>query len=96
MLGRNNPLFDLVNAPWTHPNGTGLAMICIHNARNGYNMLAKELIGEPEKRFPQHPNAAIPERATVSLCGWPLIVRQFRGIYRVHALLADDFPTLEN
>jgi hypothetical protein len=45
-LGRNNPLFDLVNAPFTHPIGTELAMICIDNAWNGYDTLVKELMGE--------------------------------------------------
>ncbi len=56
LLGRNNPLFDLVNAPFTHPIGTELAMICIDNAWNGYDTLVKELIGELEEGFPKHPN----------------------------------------
>jgi hypothetical protein len=55
-LGRNNPLFDLVNAPFTHPIGTELAMICIDNAWDGYDTLVKELIGEIQRRFPNHSN----------------------------------------
>jgi hypothetical protein len=55
-LGRNNPLFDLVNAPFTHPIGTELAMICIDNAWNGYDTLVKELMTGIQKRFPEHQN----------------------------------------
>ena len=55
-LGRNNPIFDLVNAPFTHPIGTELAMICIDNAWNGYDTLVKELMAEIQTRFSEHPN----------------------------------------
>jgi hypothetical protein len=55
-LGRNNPLFDLVNAPFTHPIGTELAMICIDNAWNGYDTLVRELMTEIQKRVPEHRN----------------------------------------
>jgi hypothetical protein len=62
-LGRNAPLFDLVNAPFTHPIGTELAMICIDHAWDGYDTLIKELIGELKRRFPNHPKVQALRRA---------------------------------
>jgi hypothetical protein len=55
-LGRNAPISDLVNAPFTHPIGTELAMICIDHAWNCYDTLIKQLIGEIKQRFPDHRN----------------------------------------
>lgn len=55
-LGRNHAVFDLVNAPFTHPIGTELAMICVDNAWNGYDTLLKQLISEIKETCPNHPN----------------------------------------
>jgi hypothetical protein len=49
-IGRNNPLFDIVNAPFTHPIGTQLAMICIDHAWNGYDTFVKSVISEIKER----------------------------------------------
>src|SRR5260221_606565 len=44
-LGRNHPLFDFVNAPFTHPLGTQISLICINYSWDAYDTFVKELLG---------------------------------------------------
>jgi hypothetical protein len=55
-IGRNHPFFDLVNAPFTHPIGTQLAMICVDHAWNGHDTFVKAILGELKNKWPTHPN----------------------------------------
>ncbi len=55
-VGRNHPFFDVVNAPFTHPIGTQLAMICIDHAWNAYDTFIKSLLSEIKTRCPKHAN----------------------------------------
>src|SRR5258705_8635961 len=43
-LGRNHPLFDFANAPFTHPLGTQVSMICINYSWDAYATFVVELI----------------------------------------------------
>jgi hypothetical protein len=44
-LGRNTPFFDFVNAPFTHPLGTRISLICINYSWDAYDTFVKELLG---------------------------------------------------
>jgi hypothetical protein len=43
-VGKYNPFFDFVNAPFTHPIGTEISFTCINSAWNAYDTFIKELI----------------------------------------------------
>jgi hypothetical protein len=55
-IGCHHPFFDVVNAPFTHPIGTQLAMICVDHAWNGYDTFVKAVLAELKSKWANHPN----------------------------------------
>lgn len=51
-LGRNNPFFDFVNAPFTHPIGTQISITCISSAWNAYDTFVNEISGDIKAEWP--------------------------------------------
>lgn len=49
-LGRNHPGFDFLNAPFTHPLGTQISLICINYVWDAYDTFLKQLLSALESR----------------------------------------------
>jgi hypothetical protein len=55
-VGKCHPFFDFINAPFTHPLGTQLSLVCINYCWDAYDTFIKMIISVAVDSFPTHPN----------------------------------------
>jgi hypothetical protein len=56
-LGKCHPFFDFVHAPFTHPLGTQISLVCINYCWDAYDTFIKQTISLILARHPDHPNS---------------------------------------
>ena len=104
-LGRNYPAFDFLNAPYTHPLGTQISLICINYAWDAYDTFVKQLFNtlepwcEKDERLSslRKDNRHTQERNTIdtlkSLGLWPEdeeVIAAMQRQYRLQPSLKPD------
>lgn len=55
-VGKCHPFFDFINAPFTHPLGTQLSLVCINYCWDAYDTFIKMIVSSTVASFPTHPN----------------------------------------
>jgi hypothetical protein len=55
-IGKCHPFFDFINAPFTHPLGTQLSLLCINYCWDAYDTFIKMIVSTTVASFPNHPN----------------------------------------
>jgi hypothetical protein len=55
-VGKCHPFFDFIHAPFTHPLGTQLSLVCINYCWDAYDTFNKMIISLAVDSFSSHPN----------------------------------------
>jgi hypothetical protein len=54
-LGQCHPFFDFIHAPFTHPLGTQISLVCINYCWDAYDTFVKKVVAAIVGSFPDHP-----------------------------------------